>query len=142
MKHIIKKALLPLLLGCMYQSAGASVVINEAMPCNLNTYMDMGTYEYSPWVESSRQKPTHQLQARRRRRFAIATRRLRQRSFIIDRTRYMHLCFVWGERQKHRLHGAYPRSGQRHRVRSQHPGCLPKQTTVRHTDLQQDWRCV
>lgn len=51
MKHIIKKALLPLLLGCMYQSAGASVVINEAMPCNLNTYMDMGTYEYSPWVE-------------------------------------------------------------------------------------------
>lgn len=51
MKLTLKKALLPLLLAGGSYTAYASVVINEAMPCNLNTYMDMGTYDYHPWVE-------------------------------------------------------------------------------------------
>lgn len=50
-KTFIRKALLALLASTASLSAGASVVINEAMPCNLGTYMDMGTYNYLPYVE-------------------------------------------------------------------------------------------
>lgn len=38
------------LLGA-FANASASVVINEAMPCNTGSYMDMETYDYSAYVE-------------------------------------------------------------------------------------------
>lgn len=47
----IAKAVLSLIGMCVAGNANAAIVINEAMPSNLSTYMDMSTYEYTPWIE-------------------------------------------------------------------------------------------
>lgn len=51
MKFSIKKAFLPLVALCSATAANADIVLNEAMPCNLNTYMDKDTYNYNGWME-------------------------------------------------------------------------------------------
>lgn len=51
MKKIVKRLFLPLMLCGAISSVSAAVVVNEAMPSNLNTVMDKETYQYSAWVE-------------------------------------------------------------------------------------------
>lgn len=49
----LRKGLLSVLFTAIgaSSSAQATVIINEAMPCNMGTYLDTMTYEYSQWIE-------------------------------------------------------------------------------------------